>query len=146
LWVVPGFSLPSLYVRYSADGDRPSLCGHREAFAICLEEVGMEDRAFVVFITTPSEEEGLRIARTLVEERLAACVNIIPRVTSVYRWEGAVQEDRESFLVVKTSQESFKALSRRVKEMHSYQVPEIIALPIECGQDDYIRWLFESVG
>lgn len=105
----------------------------------------MEGDFIVVFITTNSFEEALKIGRTLVEERLAACVNVIPEVFSFYWWEGKVQEDKEALMVVKTTVSSFPALEGRVRELHSYTVPEIIALPIREGYKGYLDWVAGSV-
>lgn len=98
----------------------------------------------VVYITAGSSTEGDRLARALVEERLAACVNRIAPVHSVYRWEGKVEQSEEQLLIIKTQKERFPALERRVRELHSYTVPEIIALPIIDGSQDYLRWLSEQ--
>lgn len=98
----------------------------------------------VVLITVPTEEKAKEIARTLVEERLAACVNIVPGLTSIYRWEGKVVEDRELLLIVKTTTFRFPLLKERVQALHPYTVPEIIALPIAEGHRDYLNWLRES--
>ena len=95
----------------------------------------------VVYITAPSADEGARIARALVEERLAACVNRIGGVSSIYRWQGKVEESAEELLIVKTSREKFEALRQRVGELHRYSVPEIIALPIIDGSESYLDWL-----
>lgn len=102
--------------------------------------------ALVVYVTAPSEEEAARIARTLVEERLAGCVNIVRDVRSIYRWQGAIEDDREVLMILKTRRELFDVLKRRVKELHSYTVPEVIALPVEGGLDDYLKWLHEATG
>lgn len=99
----------------------------------------------VVYVTVPKEEEAVKIARALVQERLSACVNIIPSISSIYRWEGKVEEDKELLLIIKTKRATFERLCRRVKELHSYTVPEIIALPIVEGSTDYINWLIDSV-
>ena len=98
----------------------------------------------VVFCTVPSREEGKKIARTLVEERLAACVNIVPGLSSVYEWEGKLCEDDELLLVIKTRQERFHALESRLRELHSYDVPEILLLPVEAGSEPYLDWLSRS--
>jgi periplasmic divalent cation tolerance protein len=98
----------------------------------------------VVLITASKEEEAVVIAKTLVEERLAACVNIVPAVRSIYRWEGKVHDDPECMMVVKTSASNFELLESRVKALHSYSVPEIIALPIVKGYAPYLEWLTES--
>jgi len=98
----------------------------------------------VVLITASKEEEAVVIAKTLVEERLAACVNILPGIRSVYRWEGKVHDDPECMMLAKTSASNFGLLESRVKELHSYSVPEIIALPIVNGYGPYLDWLTES--
>lgn len=105
----------------------------------------MEKDFIVVLITTGSCEEAMKIARALVEEKLAACVNIVPEVFSCYWWEGKVQEDKEALLIVKTTASAFPALEGRVRELHSYTVPEIIALPIKEGFKGYLDWLAGSV-
>ncbi len=99
----------------------------------------------VVFVTAGSTAEGERLARALVEERLAACVNRIAAVQSVYRWEGKVEESTEELLVIKTRADRFAALEKRVRELHSYSVPEVIALPIMNGSEAYLKWLGEQV-
>lgn len=98
-----------------------------------------------VLVTAGSEDEAATIARTLVEERLAACCSIIPAVRSVYRWEGAVQDERETLLVIKTAAAMFPRLEERIRALHSYDVPEIIALPIVEGSADYLAWLGDAV-
>jgi len=99
----------------------------------------------VVFVTAGSSTEGERLAHALVEERLAACVNRIPAVQSVYRWQGKVEQSAEELLVIKTTADLFTALEKRVRELHSYSVPEIIALPIMNGSEAYLKWLGEQV-
>jgi periplasmic divalent cation tolerance protein len=99
----------------------------------------------VVLITAGSAEEATAIARALVEERLAACTNVVPGIRSIYRWEGAVHDDPEVLLVVKTRANRFEALARRVEELHSYDVPEVIALPLMAGATRYLAWLDEAV-
>jgi periplasmic divalent cation tolerance protein len=98
----------------------------------------------VVLITSPDEEEAAKIAGTLVDERLAACVNIIRNVRSIYRWEGKVQDDAEVLMVAKTRRDLFEKLKNRVKELHRYDVPEIIALPIVDGSEGYLNWIRET--
>jgi periplasmic divalent cation tolerance protein len=95
----------------------------------------------VVLVTVSSETEAKTIARTLVEERLAACVNIIPGLTSIYRWENNICEDRELLLVIKTQGQKVAALRERIVHLHSYAVPEVIALPIVEGSARYLEWL-----
>jgi periplasmic divalent cation tolerance protein len=81
----------------------------------------------------------------LVDERLAACVNVIPRVTSIYRWEGRREEAAEALLVIKTRPERYAALERRILAAHPYSVPEVLALPVERGAPEYLRWVQDSV-
>ncbi|OFV87909.1 MAG: hypothetical protein A3J75_03140 [Acidobacteria bacterium RBG_16_68_9] len=95
----------------------------------------------VVLVTVPSREEGERIADILVTERLAACVNVIGPVRSVYRWEGRVQRDDEHLLVIKTHITCYAAVEARVLATHPYDVPEVIALPIQAGSEAYLRWV-----
>jgi periplasmic divalent cation tolerance protein len=100
--------------------------------------------AIVVFITASGEEEAARIARALVEERLAACVNIIRGVRSIYAWKGSLQDEAEALMVLKTREALFGPIERRVKELHSYEVPEVIAMPITQGLEDYMAWMEEA--
>ena len=95
-------------------------------------------------MTAGSEEEGAKIARALVEERLAACVNIVPRIRSIYRWRGAVEDEAETLLIIKCSAASLGKLEARVRELHSYEVPEILALPLDSGSAPYLDWLGEN--
>jgi periplasmic divalent cation tolerance protein len=100
----------------------------------------------VVLVTCGSAKESRRIARRLVEQRLAACVNILEvPVRSIYRWKGNVESATERLLIIKSSRKRFAALQRAVQKLHSYNVPEIIALPIESGSRNYLAWLSESV-
>ncbi len=100
----------------------------------------------VVLVTCWSRKEARKIARTLVERRLAACVNEIGiPVASTYRWKGRIESAKEFLLVIKTSRKRFAALRGAVRELHSYEVPEIIALPIVVGSDAYLKWIGDSV-
>ena len=96
-----------------------------------------------VYITAADEEEAGRIGRALVEEKLAACVNILP-VKSIYRWEDKIEEEGEAVMFVKTRDGLVDDLIKRVKELHSYEVPCIVSFPIEKGNTDYLRWIEES--
>jgi periplasmic divalent cation tolerance protein len=99
----------------------------------------------VVLVTTPSAEKAAALARTLVEERLAACANIVPGLRSIYRWEGRVQDDAEALLIIKTLRARFERLRERVVALHEYSCPEVIALDIVDGHEPYLRWIGESV-
>ena len=99
------------------------------------------DAVRVVFVTAPDDETPGIIARTLVEEGLVACVNIVPGVRSVYRWEGAVQEDAEVMLILKTRADCCAAVAARVADLHPYTLPEVIALPVSTGSDAYLDWV-----
>jgi periplasmic divalent cation tolerance protein len=98
----------------------------------------------VALVTVKDREEGLLIAESLVDERLAACVNLVPAIESVYRWEGKVVRDSEALLIIKTTDERYPELESRVKELHSYTTPEVVTLTIHRGSADYLRWLRES--
>lgn len=97
-----------------------------------------------VLCAVPNAETGQRIARTIVHEGLAACVNLLPGITSVYRWQGEVQENPELLLLIKTRQERYEALEARIKELHPYEVPEIIAHKIEAGLKSYLEWIAQN--
>ncbi|MDP2972827.1 MAG: divalent-cation tolerance protein CutA [Deltaproteobacteria bacterium] len=97
----------------------------------------------VVLITCGSEEEALNISRALVEEQLAACVNLISPIRSIYRWEEKIWDEKEWLLIIKTQRIRFDELEKKVKSFHSYSVPEIIALPIIAGSSSYLDWLAE---
>lgn len=95
----------------------------------------------VVLVTAGSAEEGRRIGRAMVEERLAACVNVVGPIRSIYRWEGAVEEADEHLLVMKARAADVPALTGRVRALHSYDVPEVVALPLTGGSEAYLAWL-----
>ncbi len=97
--------------------------------------------AIVVLVTVGSEQEAESIATALLEERLAACVNVTSPVRSLYHWEGRIADDREWQLIIKTQERLFEALAARVRALHSYDVPEIIALPVLAGTTDYVDWI-----
>ena len=98
----------------------------------------------VVLTTLPLDADGAAFGRSIVEERLAACVNLLPAMESVYRWEGRVEHETERQVVIKTSRERVVALWDRVRELHPYEVPEFIVLPIIDGNEAYLRWVGES--
>jgi periplasmic divalent cation tolerance protein len=99
----------------------------------------------IVLTTAGSEEEGRKIARHLVEKHLAACVNIIPRVTSIYRWQGKVEEANEWLLIVKTTEKAFAGVRAAINELHSYELSECVCLKIEDGSPNYLQWIADMV-
>jgi periplasmic divalent cation tolerance protein len=104
----------------------------------------MSDK-LIVLTTAGSETEAHKMAQTLVERRLAACVNIIPRIQSVYRWEGKVEETEECLLLIKTVKAREDQVRTAIRELHTYDLPECIAIPIESGSAEYLNWLSDSV-
>lgn len=102
---------------------------------------------FVIVLTTfPADGDAEMVARTLVEERLVACVNILPVMDSVYRWEGNIDQSRERQVVMKTAQDRVDELTRRLEELHPFEVPELLVVPVSGGGDRYLAWIRESVG
>ncbi len=99
----------------------------------------------LVLTTTSSQEEARRIAHALVERRLAACVNVVSRIDSIYRWKEKVEETQEFLLLIKTTESAVDQLREAIQELHSYEVPECIVLPIESGSEKYLNWIDESV-
>jgi periplasmic divalent cation tolerance protein len=100
-----------------------------------------EQSKIVIFITTGSEEEAHRIADQLLNQRKAACINIVPKIDSLFWWQDKLDSAQESLLIVKTKASKLKEITELVKRVHSYEVPEIIALPIIGGNEDYLKWL-----
>jgi periplasmic divalent cation tolerance protein len=101
----------------------------------------MTSEYIIVLVTAPNEEDAGRIGRALVEERLAACANIIRSIRSIYRWEGRIEDEQEALMIVKTKKELFQRVKERVIALHTYSVPEIIALPIVSGSEPYLNWI-----
>ena len=99
----------------------------------------------VVLVTAPSEASALELGRTLVDEQLAACVNVVPGLTSIYIWEGRREETAEALLLIKTRPEGYAALQRRILELHPYSVPEVLGLPVAEGAPAYVQWVRESI-
>jgi periplasmic divalent cation tolerance protein len=101
--------------------------------------------AVVVFSTCASLEEARRIARATVEERFAACAQVVPQIQSIYYWQGAVEESAEALVLFKTTAERLPKLEKRIAELHSYDTPEILAVPVGGGAERYLAWLRDSV-
>lgn len=100
----------------------------------------------LIYVTAPSGDEARRLGRALVEERLAACANIIPGIVSIYRWDGAMQEDDEVALILKTQDRLVDRLTKRVRALHPYQCPCVVALPIEGGNPAFLQWIVDETG
>jgi len=100
----------------------------------------------VIFVTAGSEEQAAQIARALVGERLAACVNIVGPIRSIYRWGGEIKDDPEFLLIIKTRALLYMKVETRVREMHTYEVPEVLALSADRGSPPYIQWMLDSTG
>ncbi|MGA8270086.1 MAG: divalent-cation tolerance protein CutA [Candidatus Sulfotelmatobacter sp.] len=99
----------------------------------------------IVLTTAGSEEEAQKIAHYLVEHRIAACVNIVPKIASIYRWQGKIEEAHEWLLLIKTTAEAFAQVRQAITELHSYDLPECICLTIEDGSPEYLQWVSECV-
>lgn len=95
----------------------------------------------VIYCTTPNKREGKEIATALVENGLAACVNIIDKVESVFSWNGELTEEKEALLIIKTRQELFSKVNNTIQKLHSYNVPEVIAMPIIDADETYLKWI-----
>ena len=100
----------------------------------------------IVLSTAGSERDAASIAHSLLERRQAACVNILPKITSIYRWQGKIERAEEWLLLIKTTRDGFEHVRQTIQELHSYEVPECISIPIENGSTRYLEWLGESVG
>ncbi|MGC4115553.1 MAG: divalent-cation tolerance protein CutA [Myxococcales bacterium] len=107
--------------------------------------MGQQSGSVVVLVTAPTAEKAAEIARVVVEERLAACVNVVPALRSIYRWEGKVQDDAEALMVVKTQARTFERLRARIVSLHPYRCPEVLALPVVAGHAPYLEWLAGAV-
>jgi periplasmic divalent cation tolerance protein len=105
----------------------------------------MDKNQLVIFSTAPDPKSAEILAATLVEEHLAACVNLVPGLTSIYRWQGSVHREPECLLIIKTTATHFEALRSRLRTLHPYEVPEIIGLPISHGDPAYLQWLTENI-
>ncbi|HET9753774.1 MAG TPA: divalent-cation tolerance protein CutA [Myxococcales bacterium] len=97
--------------------------------------------AMLVFTTLPSAEAAAELAKAVVGEKLAACANLLPAVRSIYRWQGRVQDESEVLVLFKTRQEHFERLKARLLELHPYEIPEVLAVPVEQGYQAYLDWL-----
>ena len=95
----------------------------------------------MILVTASSEEEAKKIAFSLVEKRVAACVNLIKDIESIYRWKGKISDEKEVLILIKTRKKLYKSVEEEIKKLHSYEVPEIIALPIISGSKDYLYWM-----
>ncbi|XP_010266345.1 PREDICTED: protein CutA, chloroplastic isoform X1 [Nelumbo nucifera] len=106
-----------------------------------MESVTRVVPSIVVYVTVPNREAGKKLAESIVKEKLAACVNIVPGIESIYEWQGQIHKDNEELLIIKTRESLLEALTEHVKANHEYEVPEVIALPIKGGSLQYLEWL-----
>lgn len=106
----------------------------------------MNDQVRVLLVTAPTMDEAARLGRALVEERLAACANIVPGLRSIYRWQDSVQDDAEVLLIIKTTAAFEARVTERVLALHSYDTPEVLVLPVVGGAEPYLNWLGAQVG
>jgi periplasmic divalent cation tolerance protein len=98
----------------------------------------------LVLVTVPDADTGARMGKTLVEERLAACINLLPALRSIYRWEGKLEDDTEALCLIKTRRPAYDRLRQRIESLHPYAVPEIIAVALDAGNAPYLRWIWEA--
>ena len=98
----------------------------------------------IVLTTFPDAEEAEKFAAELVTHRLAACINVLPKMTSIYQWQGQLESGEEHQLVIKTSRRHFAAIEQRLKNSHPYKLPELLAIPVVTGSDEYLTWIHES--
>lgn len=110
-----------------------------------VEDVEADEEVVVLLTTLPSPEQAAELARALVEEQLAACVNLVPQIRSIYRWQGAVQDEAETLAIMKTTRARAGALRERLVALHPYEVPEVIELPVTGGHAPYLAWVGASV-
>ncbi|XP_004521050.1 protein CutA homolog [Ceratitis capitata] len=122
-----------------------SLSSSCEEMSGPAEDSYVEGSSSVAFVTTPDEKLAKKLAQGLVERKLAACVNIIPQIQSIYMWEGKVNEDNEYLMMIKTRTSRVDELVKFVRENHSYSVAEVITLPIEKGNAPYLNWIAQTV-
>jgi periplasmic divalent cation tolerance protein len=104
-----------------------------------------EATVVIVLSTLPNADKAAEVGRVLVEERLCACVNIVPAVRSIYRWQGAVQDDSEALAIIKTTRDRYEQVAQRIVQLHPYELPEVIALPLAAGHAPYLAWVGDSV-
>jgi periplasmic divalent cation tolerance protein len=118
--------------------------GQLSQLALSSAEFSMTNKR-VVFTTANSVEQARTMANTLVQRKLAACVNVLPSMSSIYQWKGEVAEAEEFLVLIKTTEAAFDRVYQTIRELHSYETPECIALPIDQGNPDYLKWIEESV-
>ncbi|CAI0447955.1 unnamed protein product [Linum tenue] len=127
--------LPILRAKFSTEA---------KSSTVRMETGGNTVPSIVVYVTVPNRDAGKKLAHSIVKERLAACVNIVPGIESVYEWKGEIQADSEELLIIKTRQSLLEALTEHVKANHEYDTPEVISLPITGGSIPYLEWLKNS--
>jgi periplasmic divalent cation tolerance protein len=103
------------------------------------------DTCIIIFCTTPSADISTKIAEECIKKRIAACCNIVPGITSVYEWQGKIEKSDEQLLIIKSTEENFKALENTINSLHTYEIPEIIAVKINNGNEPYLKWINQSI-
>ncbi len=104
----------------------------------------METKYITILVTTPDNTTAERIAYQLLEKKLAACINIVPNLTSIYKWMGKIETSQETLMIIKTKTELFEEIKKEIRRIHPYQVPEIISIPIQDGNKEYLKWIEEE--
>ncbi|KAL1821819.1 hypothetical protein ACET3Z_016688 [Daucus carota] len=143
VFCVLSFGISNFYTSLSLPS-KPSLLSRSKSIhtsTIRMEASNNTVPSIVVYVTVPNKDAGKKLAESLVKEKLAACVNRVPGIESVYEWQGQIQTDSEELLIIKTRESLLDALKEHVKENHEYDVPEVIALPIVGGSLPYLEWL-----
>ena len=135
-------SLPHKYLTITSDkaGNIVS-CLYTDYRTACMDT---ETKQLLVYCTCPDHEVAVQLANTLVDEALAACINIVPGLTSIYHWQGKREMGSEELLIIKTTSEQYPGLQTRIEELHPYELPEVIAVPIQAGLPAYLNWVNKS--
>ncbi len=144
MWAGPATPAADFIIEYAVDKARRRHTSNLGAAAFYAARFYMTHHRLVL-TTTSSPGEARKLANALVEKRLAACVNILPKIASIYRWKDKVEESQEFLLLIKTTDSSVEKVREAIQELHSYELPECIVLPIEGGSEAYLKWIDDSV-
>ncbi|KAH7679725.1 periplasmic divalent cation tolerance protein [Dioscorea alata] len=145
LWVLSLGTFTTLACRTGCSLSLPFLRSRgRTLHSTAMASASTTVPSIVVYVTVPNKEAGKKLSESIIKERLAACVNRVPGIESVYWWDGKVQSDAEELLIIKTRESLLNALTEHVKANHEYDLPEVIALPIKGGNEKYLEWIKNS--